>query len=121
MSTDKTTKTVAEWLKEPQYNHIETADFSRGKEFFVGDPETERMEEATFKARLGMAKVRYKTKSYKKKPLEAQAHQTKTDTIVMTPQGRMVVKQGDYIVYDEQGEPHPMPKDAFESIYDEVK
>lgn len=112
--------TTEKWLKEAEYQHIEIADFSRGAEFFEGNHATKKMDEAEFGARLTMAKIRFKTSRYKKRPKEVNAYRVEKETTITTPNGRVFVREGDYIIYDPKGEPHPMSKLNFEEIYEAI-
>lgn len=111
-------KTTDKWLEEANYSHIELADFSRGADFFEGNHAEKEMDEAEFVARLAMAKVRFRTTRYRKKPKEVNACQLKEDTTITTPNGRVFAREGDYVIYDEAGEPHPIKKLTFEEIYE---
>lgn len=110
-------KSIEKWLKEPQYATILKADFARGSSFFDGNHATKKMDEAEFQSRMKMAAIKYKTKKYKKIPMEVDACQVGKDMTLTTPRGNVVVREGDYIIYDQKGEPHPMSKENFEKIY----
>jgi len=113
-------QTIRKWLKEANYQHIDRADFLRGSQFFEGDYSTKEMDEAEFQARMKMAKIRYKTKKYRKRPVEANAYQVKDDITITTPKGNAVLRRGDYLIYDKAGEAHPIGKEQFEAIYEPV-
>ena len=113
-------QSVDKWLKEAEYSHIEKADFTRGSEFFEGNHATKEMDKAEFEARLTMAKIRFRTDKYKKRPKEVNAYQIKKETTITTPSGRVFVREGDYVIYDPKGEPHPMKKLNFEEIYEPI-
>lgn len=111
-----TKKTPEQWLMDPQFNNIESVDFTRCNRFFDGKPD-EPMDETTFRTRLKMANVRYRTKIFEKIVKEVRAHQVDRDIIVRTGMGMVPLQKGDYIVYDDAGAPHPMKKEVFGKIY----
>ena len=115
-----TKKTANQWLKTPKYSHIEQADFAKAQNFFDAKP-TKPINIHTFEAMLKMADVRYKTKTYRKRPVVVQAAKMSENTMIRTVVANALVLKGDYIVYDKEGMPHPMKKDQFEKIYEEIK
>ncbi len=56
-----------------------------------------------------------------KKPIPIRVHQIDEDFSVVTPEGTLQAKSGDYLVVGVRGELYPISKAIFEETYDIVQ